>query len=53
MGAIVQKNPFAKGNIWSNIEVTMGTKDWKMWLLPLEPPTRSYDGIEIDLVPSY
>ena len=44
-------NPFRMGNIKSNIEQTFG-KDWRRWLVPMESKEKSYDGINILLVPS-
>ena len=52
MGALVNRNPFNKGNIWENIEQTMG-KDWRLWLFPIDPVQRVYNGIDTALVPSF
>ena len=46
MGALVNRNPFNKGNIWENIEQTMG-KDWRLWLFPIDPVQRVYNGLTI------
>lgn len=52
MGGLMTKNPFSKGSIRANLEMTFG-KDWRFWLIPVEPPQRITDGINHSIVPCY
>ena len=51
MGAIMVRNPFSKGSVRANLEQTFG-RDWRYWLIPVEPRERVADGINHSVIPT-
>ena len=52
MGGLIGKNPFSQGSIYKNLEQTLG-KDWRLWLVPVDPIQRGNDGINHSIIPVY
>jgi hypothetical protein len=45
IGNLNRHNPFAKNDIWSNLEQTFGQGSRLFWLIPMQPYSRACDGI--------